>query len=98
MSGNGNGGTITLRLYGALRQAAGGREVQVAVGEATLGDVLHRFAADHSPQANAMLFDREGNLWRSLILLLNEEPADDGQQTRVQAGDVVSVLLPLAGG
>jgi molybdopterin converting factor small subunit len=98
MSGNGHGGTITLRLYGALRQAAGGREVQVAAGEATLGEVLHRFTTDHAPHASDMLFDREGNLWRSLILLLNEEPADDGPQTRVQAGDVVSVLLPLAGG
>ncbi len=93
-----HGSTITLRLYGALRQAAGSREVQLDLREATLGEVLHSFTKDHAPQASEMLFDREGNLWRSLILLLNEEPAGSGSQTRVQAGDVVSILLPLAGG
>ncbi len=91
-------GTVTLRLYGALRQAAGGREVELECAEATVGELLTRFTQEKAPRASEMLFDREGNLWRSLILLLNEEPAPERQQTRVRAGDVVSVLLPLAGG
>ncbi len=37
-------------------------------------------------------------MWQSLILLLNDEPPLEGPDTRVHAGDVVSVLMPLAGG
>ena len=37
--------TVTLRLYGALRQVAGGREVEVECGEETVGELLERFAA-----------------------------------------------------
>jgi molybdopterin converting factor small subunit len=95
---SGNGGTVTLRLYGALRQAAGSREVEVPCGEATLQEALQQFAEKHVPRAAEMLFDRQGMIWSSLILLLNEEPAADGPRTPVKAGDVVSVLMPLAGG
>ena len=90
-------GTVTLRLYGALRQAAGGREVELETPGGTVQELLQRFAA-RAPRAYEMLFDREGHLWRSLVLLLNEEPAPERQDTRVQPGDVVSVLVPLAGG
>ena len=67
-------------------------------GEATLKEALQHFAEKHAPCAAEMLFDRQGQIWSSLILLLNEEPARDGPQTPVKAGDVVSVLMPLAGG
>jgi molybdopterin converting factor small subunit len=90
-------GTVTLRLYGSLRQAAGGKEVELEAGAETVQELLQRFAC-RAPRAGALLFDREGNLWRGLVLLLNEEPAPERQETRVKAGDVVSVLVPLAGG
>jgi molybdopterin converting factor small subunit len=45
-----------------------------------------------------MMFDHAGEIWRSLILLLNDEPTALGAETPVQAGDVVTVLMPLAGG
>ncbi len=95
---SGTGGTVTLRLYGALRQAAGSREVALECGGVTVKEALQHFAEKHVPRAAEMLFDRQGNIWSSLILLLNEEPAEHGPQTPVKAGDVVSVLMPLAGG
>ena len=90
--------TITLRLFGALRHAVGSREVELPYRESTLVEALREFTASHTPGVSGMIFDRQGHLWSSLILLLNEEPAADGPQTRVQPGDVVSVLMPLAGG
>lgn len=94
---SGNGGTITLRLYGALRHAVGSREVQLPGGEATVKETL-RSLTQHHQRAAALLFDGQGNVWDSLILLLNEEPAAEGPATPVRSGDVVSVLMPLAGG
>jgi molybdopterin converting factor small subunit len=91
-------GTITLRLFGALRHAVGSREVELPCSEATLGEALQEFTASHTPGVSGMIFDKQGHIWSSLILLLNEEPAADGPQTRVKPGDVVSVLMPLAGG
>jgi molybdopterin converting factor small subunit len=93
-----NGGTVTLRLYGALRQAAGSREVPLECVGVTVKEALRHFAEKLVPRAAAMLFDRQGNMRSSLILLLNEEPAEHGPQTPIKAGDVVSVLMPLAGG
>ena len=87
-----------MRLYGALRQAAGSREVALECSGVTVKEALQHFAEKHVPRAAEMLFDRQGNIWSSLILLLNEEPAEHGPQTPVKAGDVVSVLMPLAGG
>jgi molybdopterin converting factor small subunit len=37
-------------------------------------------------------------VWRSLILLVNEEPASLGPDTPVKSGDAISILPPLAGG
>ena len=95
MSGNGN--TVVLRLYGALRHAVGSREVQLPCEETTLKAALQSFAQEHT-RTSDLLFDREGNVWGSVILLLNDEPAAEGAATPVKAGDVVSVLMPLAGG
>jgi len=72
--------------------------VTVECGATTVQEALQCFAEKHLPRAGQMLFDRQGRLWSSLIVLLNEEPASQGPETPVTAGDVVSVLVPLAGG
>ena len=95
---SGSDGTVTLRLYGALRQVAGSRDVELPCPGVTVKEALQQFAEKHVPRAAEMLFDRQGNVWSSLIVLLNEEPAEYGPQTPVKAGDVVTVLMPLAGG
>jgi len=91
-------GTITLRFFGALRQAIGQREVGLPWAGATVEEVLRRFADESSEEVRSFIFDRQGRRWRSLLLLLNEEPVEDSQATRVADGDILALLLPLAGG
>ena len=92
-----DGTHVTLRLFGGLREAVGQPEVSLkCVGE-TVTDTLARFAEERE-NVRRFIFDGEGNPWPSLILMLNDEPVKDGRTTRVEAGDVVTILLPLAGG
>jgi len=92
-----NGG-VTVRLHGALRHAVGKRDVVLSSEIATIADALRLLADQHGEGAARMIFDRHGKVWRSLILLVNEEPATLGPDTPVQSGDTISVLPPLAGG
>lgn len=89
---------ITLRLFGPLVAALGRKEIGLAWGEGSVLDALRRFVEEHGASARPFLFDREGNLWKSLIVLLNDEPVADLHTTLVRAGDTISILPPLAGG
>ncbi|MFB3883385.1 MAG: MoaD/ThiS family protein [Armatimonadota bacterium] len=89
---------VTLRLFGPLRNAVGQREVQLPCAGATVTETLARLAKEWGDSVRPFIFDRQGNQMRSLILLVNDEPVEDSKLTVVHGGDVVSVLLPLAGG
>jgi len=89
---------ITLRLFASLRDMVGKKEVQIAREEATLAELLEEFAHQYGERVRGFLFDNEGNLWRSIMLLINGEPADHSAKSKVKSGDVVSILLPTAGG
>lgn len=93
-----NGNRMTVRLYGPLRHAAGGRDVQLEAGATTVKDALAQLAACKGPRVAEMIFDQRGAVWPSLILLVNDEPADLREASAVASGDVISVLMPLAGG
>jgi len=88
---------ITLRLFGPLRQAVGQTEVQLECAGGTGTDALVSLAEER-PDVRRFILDGEGDIWRGLILLLNDEPVTDGRATHVRAGDVITILLPLAGG
>jgi molybdopterin converting factor small subunit len=90
--------TITLRLFGPLRSVTGKREVQLPCAGSTVREALKHFATAGGNAVERFIYDGQGNKHRSIILLLNEEPISDGQDARLQAGDVISLLLPLAGG
>jgi molybdopterin converting factor small subunit len=96
MSGNNN--VVSLRLFGALRDAAGKREVELACAGGTVKEALVQFVSETGNDVGRFIFDDRGNQWRSLMLLLNDEPVEDAEETVLKAGDVVSLLLPLAGG
>jgi molybdopterin converting factor small subunit len=91
-------GCVTVRLHGALRHEAGTRDIALPGDIGTVGDALRRLGEQYGERASHMIFDRNGNVWRSLILLVNEEPAKLGPETQLKGGDVISILLPLAGG
>jgi molybdopterin converting factor small subunit len=89
---------VTVRVFGALRQALGRSEVELPCAGVTVKDALIRLAASCDGEVANYIFDKQGNLWRSLMLLVNDEPVSDALHQRTNAGDVISLLLPLAGG
>ncbi|MDH4180227.1 MAG: MoaD/ThiS family protein [Armatimonadota bacterium] len=89
---------ITLRLFGPLRDAVGQAEICLPCAGATVKEALVRFAEERGDAVRPFILDGQGDLWRSVILLLNGEPVGDSAETRLKAGDVISLLLPLAGG
>jgi molybdopterin converting factor small subunit len=90
--------SITLRLYGALQHAVGSKAVALSGDDVLLGDLLRGFVSTRSERVSDMIFDKQGDVWRSVILLVNDAPASHGMQTPLRAGDTVSLLLPVAGG
>ncbi len=89
---------ITFRLFGALRDAIGRKEVNLGWSGGTVREALDCLVEQQPARARAFIFDSHGNIWRSLIVLVNDEPVSDTQTATVKVGDTISVLLPLAGG
>ncbi len=92
------GDMIKLRLFSALREIAGAKEVEVEGDDLPIEVALKKFAAKYGDKAQATLFDRQGELLPSVLLLVNGEAAENGGATCVSPGDTVQVLLPTAGG
>ena len=92
-----NGNLVEMRLFGPLRTVVGQKSISLPYAGMMIDDALARFADEQGEAVRPMLLDSQGNRLRSIILLLNDYTVDrDGQ--RLRSGDVVSVLLPLAGG
>ena len=89
---------VKLRLFSVLREIARAKEVEVDGDPLSIKDALARFAEKYGDKAKSALFDSQGELLPSVLLLVNGEAADDGGATRVASGDTVQVLLPTAGG
>ena len=95
MSANGN--LVELRLFGPLRNLVGRKSIELPYAGMQIDDALARFASEQGDSVRPLLYDSQGRRRRSIILLLNEQTVDDERQF-LRTGDVVSVLLPLAGG
>jgi len=92
-----NGNHVEIRLFGPLRATIGEKSLSLPYAGMMIDDALERFADEQGEAVRPMLFDSQGNRLRSIILLLNDHTVDpDGE--RLRGGDVVTVLLPLAGG
>ena len=89
---------VKLRLFSALREIAGAKEVEVDGNGASIKAALESFAATYGEKARSALFDTQGELLPSVLLLVNGEAAENGGATTLSAGDTVQVLLPTAGG
>jgi len=89
---------IKLRLFSALREIAGAKEVQVEGDGIPISAALQEFAGTYGDKARAALFSSTGDLLPSVLLLVNGEAAASGAETKVRSGDTVQVLLPTAGG
>ena len=89
---------VKLRLFSALREIAGAKEVEVEGDGLSIKETLQRFAKQYGDRAQGALFDKQGELLPSVLLLVNGEAVEQGGATRVKSGDMVAVLLPTAGG
>ncbi len=89
---------IKLRLFSALREIAGAKEVEVEGEELSVKEALQRFAAKYGEKAKTTLFDSQGEVLPSVLVLVNGDAAGDGPATRVRKGDTIQILLPTAGG
>ncbi len=89
---------VKLRLFSALRDIAGAKEVEVEGDKLSIKDALDGFTVKYGEKARSALFDKGGELLPSVLLLVNGEAATQGGATQVKSGDTVQVLLPTAGG
>jgi len=89
---------ITLKLFAGLRDLVGKKEVQIEKEAANLKEVLDDLAAQNDAKINDYLFDTEGNILQSILLLVNDQPIDKEPDVPLKSGDVLSILLPTAGG
>ncbi|MBN1460623.1 MAG: MoaD/ThiS family protein [Armatimonadetes bacterium] len=89
---------VKLRLFSVLREIAGAKEVEVDGHALSIKDALAGFAEKYGEKAKSALFDSQGELLPSVLLLVNGEAADNGGATQVASGDTIQVLLPTAGG
>jgi len=89
---------IKLRLFSALREIAGAKEVEMEGDGRSIKEALETFAATYGEKARATLFDGQGELLASVLLLVNGEAVENGGATTISSGDTVQVLLPTAGG
>jgi len=89
---------VKLRLFSALRELAGAKEVEVEADGQSIKEALAKFAARYGEKAQAALFDKQGELLASVLLLVNGEATAHGGATPVKSGDTIQVLLPTAGG
>ncbi len=89
---------VKLRLFSALREIAGAKEVEVEGDGISIKQALEQFSARYGEKAQAALFDNRGEVLQSVLLLLNGDAVNQGPATKVASGDTVQVLLPTAGG
>ena len=88
----------TVRIPTQLRTLSGGA-AEVDVDGSTVGEVLKSLEATH-PGFAARLFDDGGGLRRFVNVFVADEDVRfaDGLDTKVEAGQTVSIIPAVAGG
>ena len=88
----------TVKIPPVLRPRTGG-ESEIAVGGATVGEVLSSLADAH-PDTRGQLFSEDGELNRYVNVYVNDEDVRvlDGLRTGVSEADTVVILPAMAGG
>ena len=88
----------TVRIPTQLRTLSGGA-AEVDVDGSTVGEVLAALEAAH-PGFQARLFDDDGGLRRFVNVFVADEDVrfSDGLDTKVEAGQTVSIIPAVAGG
>jgi len=91
---------IEFEAYATIRDAVGQETIRMEVPEdATLGDALRAFAADHDG-VGPLVFDGDGEIRPNVNVLHNDENVRTGAgpATRLSDGDTVTLAPGIAGG
>jgi molybdopterin converting factor small subunit len=90
--------SVSVHLPAVLSRLANGQRVIDLNGE-TVGDVVNQ-AAERFPQLASRLKDDEGKPYAFVTFYLNDDDIRlrDGFDTRVEAGDELTIVPAIAGG
>ena len=92
---------LKVNLFANLIEIIGEKGVYIDVeGSPCLEDVLLNFCSRYGEKCKEILFDRQGNLRESIIILVNDEVANrkDKDKVNLSEGDELFILLPVSGG
>ena len=89
---------VTVRIPTTMRPLSGGSSTVQVEGD-TLADVLHNLEAAH-PGFGERLFDESGALRKFVNVFVADDDVRylDGLDTKVPAGETVSIIPAVAGG
>ncbi len=90
--------SVSIRVPTQLRTLTGG-EAQIFVEAATVGDALKALDAAH-PGVGERIFDDSGGLRRFVNVFVADEDVrfQQGMDTAVQEGQMISIVPAVAGG
>ncbi len=90
--------TVTLYVPTPLRSFVGG-DASVEVQGSTVGEALEHLVNRH-PKLQSHLYNESGELRSFVNIYKNDEDVRylDGEQTPLQAGDVLAIVPSIAGG
>lgn len=89
---------VTVLLYGAYREFAGGRK-RAGVEASSVGEALDRLAAA-VPALRERLRDEHGRIREHTSVFANDEEISrlDGERTALRDGDLVHIIPAVSGG
>ena len=90
---------INIKYFGQLREYAGVESEKTAVPEdGSLNTCLKELAGRYEERFANIIFDDEGSIRPSLMIVVNGSPADKGNPPALAGGDEITLLAAIAGG
>jgi molybdopterin converting factor small subunit len=93
--------TVRVCYLAQVRRAAGASEDVVPWRDGlTLSALLNDLATQRGPELRRFLYRDDGTLHATLLLTINDQPVPRGtaESHALNAGDVVTLIPPVAGG
>ena len=90
---------ITIEYNGQLRHLAQKESDVIEMAEGTtIPEVITQAASAYDQAFRIILFDSQGALLPSALVLMRDEPVNREQWPTLSDGDVLTLLPPIAGG
>lgn len=90
---------VKVKFFASLKEVFGDGEREVELGEgASIKDLLDKLC--DSPRCRQKIFDDSGKLKMRIQIMKNRLPIQsfDGISTRLEEGDVISIIPPMFAG